>query len=62
MKQERVLYGECCVLLVICGMIFAVINKKTVKINYFFLVFCVLKSVSKVKIQGDDKLHCDLLV
>jgi uncharacterized integral membrane protein len=57
MKQERVLYGDCSVLLVICGMIFAVINKKTVKINYSFL-----KSVFKVKIQGDDKLHCGLLL
>jgi uncharacterized integral membrane protein len=43
MKQERMLYGDWCVLLVISGMIFAVINKKTVKINYLFLVFFVLK-------------------
>ena len=47
MKQEGVLYGDCCVLLVICGMIFAVINKKIVKINYFFLVFYVLKMFLK---------------
>jgi len=47
-KQERVPYGVCCALLVFCGIIFAVINKKTVKINYFFLVFCVLKMFLKV--------------
>ena len=47
MNKERVLYGDRFLMLVICGIIFAVINKKTVKINYLFLVFCVLRMFLK---------------
>jgi uncharacterized integral membrane protein len=51
-EWKRVLNRDFCLMLVICGIIFAVINKKTVKINYLFLVFCVVRMFLKWKFKA----------